>query len=403
MRPGRGATGTRPPTRRTRRPAGGPPRSAGSRLPGDGSGRTAGQRAGEAGGDPPGPRPGGCSWPVSRPDGTREGWMGRTGRPMRGPAALELAHREGGQQRARGAEEDPGEGIGQPVRPEIGAGQRHQDREDRRRRAPHHPRPAGRYQRDDRGDHGHGGGDRVPGGKRGTARDHQRSGRPGPVVDHLQRADQDLGQNDGGDEGGQVPPPAAQREETGDGDPDRKRDVDQPEPVEDLGGGRDRRRTAGDHEPQTRVVGPLQVSQQAVVGDRGERRGGERQYRHGDDRVPAAGGQHLIFRYPGHDAPRPHSARPSWSRTYFTSLARGMKPTPLSTAVARIWDAPAAKSNRYMAQPPGKVYMRSPVNRVPPAGGRSNRCVPGRSEGSGWLPATSQAADRVTVTARGPA
>jgi hypothetical protein len=32
-----------------------------------------------------------------------------------------------------------------------------------------------------------------------------------------------------------------------------------------------------------------------------------------------------------------------------------MKPTPLSTAVARIWDAPAAKSNRYVAQPPGKV------------------------------------------------
>src|SRR2546429_8776375 len=47
--------------------------------------------------------------------------------------------------------------------------------------------------------------------------------------------------------------------------------------------------------------------------------------------------------------------------------------------------------------------MRSPVNRVPPAGGRSNRWVPGWSEGSGWSPVTSQAADRVTVTARGPA
>src|ERR1700750_915087 len=155
--------------------------------------------------------------------------------------------------------------------------------------------------------------------------------------------------------GAKVPPPARQREETGDADPDRKRDVDQPEPVEDLGGRRDRCRTAGDHEPQPRVVGPLQVSQDAVVGDRGERRRGERQHRHGDDRVPAAGGQHLIFGYPGHDAPRPPSARPSRPRTYFTSLPRGMKPTPLSTAVARIWDAPTAKLNRYVAQPPGKV------------------------------------------------
>ena len=45
--------------------------------------------------------------------------MGRTRGPMRGPATLELAHGEGGQQRARGAEEDAGEGIGQPVRPRV--------------------------------------------------------------------------------------------------------------------------------------------------------------------------------------------------------------------------------------------------------------------------------------------
>src|SRR6516165_12554973 len=47
--------------------------------------------------------------------------------------------------------------------------------------------------------------------------------------------------------------------------------------------------------------------------------------------------------------------------------------------------------------------MRSPVNRAPTVGGLSNRCVPGWSDGSAWVPDTSQAADRVTVTAREPA
>src|SRR5206468_11139388 len=122
--PGRGATGTRPPRRRTRRPAAGPPRSAGSRRPGDGSGRTAvkgaGDVVGEVAADPPGPRPENCSSPVSRTGGARDGRLGRTGGPVRGPAALELPHREGGQQRARGTEEDPGQRIGQPVRPAVG-------------------------------------------------------------------------------------------------------------------------------------------------------------------------------------------------------------------------------------------------------------------------------------------
>ena len=73
----------------------------------------------------------------------------------------------------------------------------------------------------------------------------------------------------------------------------------------------------------------------------------------GSMRGPAAlelahreGGQHLIFRYPGHDAPRPHNARPSWSRTYFTSTARGTRATVGSTAGMRSEDAPGAKSNR---------------------------------------------------------
>jgi hypothetical protein len=232
---------------------------------------------------------------VTATGGVPDGCMGGTTWAFRVPAALEHSHRECGQQRARGAEEDAGDGVGQPVRPEVSAGERHQDRETRRGRAPRHPRAAGRHQRDDRGHDGYRGGDGVPGRKRGTARGHQRTGRPGPVVDPLEQADQDLGEHYGRGERGQVPPAATQGQEAGDGDPDRKRDVDQPEPVEDLGHPRDRRRPAGDHEPQPRVVGALDMSQEAVVGDHGERRRGERQHRRRDGHVPAPDGQHRLF------------------------------------------------------------------------------------------------------------
>ncbi len=44
--------------------------------------------------------------------------------------------------------------------------------------------------------------------------------------------------------------------------------------------------------------------------------------------------------YPGHGAPRPHSARPSVLLMYSTSLARGMKATAPSTVGVRRGDLP---------------------------------------------------------------
>ena len=70
------------------------------------------------------------------------------------------------------------------------------------RRAPRHAAPSRGDQRDDRGYDGDRGGDGVPGGKRRACRGHQRSRRPGAVVDALERADQDLRQHHGPDERG---------------------------------------------------------------------------------------------------------------------------------------------------------------------------------------------------------
>jgi hypothetical protein len=53
--------------------------------------------------------------------------------------------------------------------------------------------------------------------------------------------------------------------------------------------------SAGGHEPQPPVVGALDVGQEAVVGDRGERHRGERQHRRGDGHVPPPDGQHRLF------------------------------------------------------------------------------------------------------------
>ena len=50
--------------------------------------------------------------------------------------------------------------------------------------------------------------------------------------------------------------------------------------------------------------------------------------------------------YPGHGAPRPHSARPSVFLMCSTSLARGTKPTAPLTGIASSGDAPGAKLNR---------------------------------------------------------
>ena len=136
-----------------------------------------------------------------------------------------------------------------------------------------------------------------------------------------------------------MPPPAAQGEEAGDGDPDRQRHVDQPEQVEEPGDRRDRRRPAGDHEPQPRVVDALDAGQDAVVGDQGEHYRGER-------RVPRRGGQDRFLFYPGHGAPRPHSARPSVFLMCSTSVARETKPTAPLTGIASSGDAPGTKLNR---------------------------------------------------------
>jgi hypothetical protein len=62
--------------------------------------------------------------------------------------------------------------------------------------------------------------------------------------------------------------------------------------------------------------------------------------------IPAQCSLPTFDRYPRHGAPRPHSARPSLSLTYFTSVARGMKSTALCTPIASSGDAPGAKSNR---------------------------------------------------------
>ena len=84
-RPGRAATGARPTRRRASRRAGGPPRSAGSRLPGDGTGRR--QEVFRRGGD---------RRAFHRRGRGPDGRMGRTAWLFRGPAALERGHGERG-------------------------------------------------------------------------------------------------------------------------------------------------------------------------------------------------------------------------------------------------------------------------------------------------------------------
>src|SRR5215471_14626020 len=53
--------------------------------------------------------------------------------------------------------------------------------------------------------------------------------------------------------------------------------------------------------------------------------------------------------------------------------------------------------------PPGKVYIRTRVNRGRRLSGRSNRAAPGWSDGTRMAPEVSHLAVRVTVTARSPA
>src|SRR5215471_7842584 len=53
--------------------------------------------------------------------------------------------------------------------------------------------------------------------------------------------------------------------------------------------------------------------------------------------------------------------------------------------------------------PPGKVYIRTSVNRGRRLSGRSNRSAPGWSDGTRMAPEVSHLAVRVMVTARGPA
>ena len=155
-------------------------------------GRTAVKRAGEVGGDPPGPRPGAAHRrSAGRTVPGMGGWAERATRcavrrPWSSPTtkAASSAHEAPRRTPARASDSQcaPRYARDSAIRTERPPPPRPRD-----------PRTAGRYQRDDRGDHGHGGGDRMPGRKRGTARGHQRSGRPGPIVDPLQRADQDLG------------------------------------------------------------------------------------------------------------------------------------------------------------------------------------------------------------------
>ena len=63
-------------------------------------------------------------------------------RPARLPAPPQAVHRHRGQQRAGRPEQDPGDGVGQPVGAQVGPRGRHQDREGHRGRAPRHPAPA---------------------------------------------------------------------------------------------------------------------------------------------------------------------------------------------------------------------------------------------------------------------
>jgi hypothetical protein len=58
---------------------------------------------------------------------------------------------------------------------------------------------------------------------------------------------------------------------------------------------------------------------------------------------------------PAHIAPRPHRSRPSVRWMNSTSTDRGWKEKALPAASASMGDAPGAKLNRKVAQPPGKV------------------------------------------------
>ena len=251
------------------------------------------------------------------------------------------------------AEQQPGYRVREPVSSEVGAGQRHEQREERRGEAPGNPPPARRYQDDDRGEHGDRCRDGMTRRERRSAGGDQGSRRPGPAIRGLQRSDQDLRQQHRRGERREMPPLAPEGEIASDSEPCRKRHVDQPEKVEDLGDHGDRGVPDGGHQPQPGTVHALDMTQRKVVGRQYEQNGGECRDHRGDRGGTPGRGQDQRFllagggpgAHPRHGAPRPHSARSSVRCTCLTSTDLGWNATAVSMGIPRLGAAPPAKLN----------------------------------------------------------
>ena len=156
-----------------------------------------------------------------------------------------------------------------------------------------------------------------------------------------------------------MPPAPPERQKACDQQSNGKRDVDEPESVENPCHCGERSGPNIDHPSKKPVVDALDLCARAVQRHQHEDGGCGRRDEQGDRDVAARHREERVFEsarlgYPGHDAPAPHNARSSCSATNFTRAARGVELRALSAANTTV-AAPPGEDRSYVTQPPGKT------------------------------------------------